>query len=256
MKLEAAGVRGSTLQWFVSYLLERRQRTRVDSAVSGFAPLSAGVPQGAILSPLLFILYVNDIPCSPSIHTNLFADDTSVFITDPSPSLLSTRLQTAADTLSAWFQKWKLSVNVPKSAALAICSRHMEAATLSITLNGSPITQVDQHKHLGLTISETLSWTAHVDFFVTKASQKIGLLYRFRKRFSSLALSHLYITSIRPSLEYSSLAWCGSIPGQQRPAGEDSALCRSSHYWHLSSKRYASQHTAGKSWFASSQEPS
>ena len=175
-------------------------------AVLGFAPLSAGVPQGAILSPLLFILYVNDIPCSPSIHTNLLADDTPVFITDPSPSLLSTRLQTAADTLSAWLQKWKLSVNVPKSAALAVRSRHMEAATLSITLNGSPITQVDQHKHLGLTISETLSWNAHVDFIVTKAAQKIGLLYRFRKRFSSLTLRNLYITSIRPSKEYSRLA--------------------------------------------------
>ena len=92
-KLEAAGVRGAPLQWFQSYLSDRRQSTRVADAVSSTLQLSAGVPQGAILSPLLFILYVNDITQVSSADVNLLADDTSSFLADKCPHRLCARLQ-------------------------------------------------------------------------------------------------------------------------------------------------------------------
>ena len=114
VKLHAAGVCGHAFKWFSSYLSHRRQQTKVDGAVLGFTSLHAGVPQGAILSPLLFLIYLNDIPESPDFSVNLFADDTSAFVTGP-PSTLNSRLQSVVIRLSAWFQKWLLCVNPVRS---------------------------------------------------------------------------------------------------------------------------------------------
>ena len=83
-KLAAAGVKGSAFKWFSSFLSGRCQSTLVDGSLSEFSPLHAGVPQGAILSPLLFSVYMNDIP-SPEQSTNLFADDTSAFVISKTP---------------------------------------------------------------------------------------------------------------------------------------------------------------------------
>ena len=101
VKLEAAGVQGSALSWFSSYFSNRRQRTRVADGVSSPSTLMAGVPQGAILSPLLFIIYVNDIMQATCASVNLFADDTSSCVVDSCPNRLSTRLQTSIDSLES-----------------------------------------------------------------------------------------------------------------------------------------------------------
>ena len=208
-KLEAAGIHGSALNWFRSYLSGRSQRTKVDGEVSGPAPVLAGVPQGAILSPLLFLVYVNDIPHTSEVNTNLFADDTSAFVSDRCPSQLARRLQSVADSLSTWFRKWFLSVNINKSSTMVFRSRGMKAVPINVSLNGSPLSQVTNLKHLGVTINEFLSWSDHVDVICRKAAKRIGLLRRLRKRLPPLAIRHLFCTSIRPSLEYASLVWSG-----------------------------------------------
>ena len=103
-KLERAGVCGSALKWFSSYLLQRHQVVAVDGILPGYADLHAGVPQGAILSPLLFSLYMNDIPqptASSTSEVNLFAVDTSLYVTATSASALSKRMQQAIDNVSA-----------------------------------------------------------------------------------------------------------------------------------------------------------
>ena len=113
-KLSAAGIYHSVLEWLQSCLSNRRQRTRVTDAISCPNFLLAGVPKGAILSPLLFSIYVNDIVnCVDALddpEINLFADDTSFYLEDRSASSLSIRLQKSVNTLSAWFNKWLLSV--------------------------------------------------------------------------------------------------------------------------------------------------
>ena len=209
VKLEAAGVKGPALSWFSSYLSRRCQRTRVDNAISTPSTLSAGVPQGAILSPLLFIIYINDITQATPASINLFADDTSSFVVDACPSRLATRLQATIDSLSLWFDKWLLSVNIQKSAIIAFHTKGKKPAQLSATLHGQPIPQVTVHKHLGVTFNETLTWGDHVGAVCSKASQRIGLLRRYSKRLPLLSTRHFYITAIRPSLEYASLVWCG-----------------------------------------------
>ena len=181
--------------------------TAVNCTMSTSAKLFAGVSQGAISSPLLFSIYMNDIPFPKS--TNLFADDTSSSVTDSVPSLSESKLQERTDSLSIWFAKWHLTVNPTKSAVIVFRSRKMQAVNICITVDSHQVPQVTHHRHLGVTFSDTLGWTSHVDTIVRAASAKVGFLCRLRKRLNPLIMRQLYITCIRPSLEYASIAWGG-----------------------------------------------
>ena len=210
-KLRAAGVSGQAYAWFSSFLSGRRQATIVDGAMSEFCDLHAGVPQGAILSPLLFSIYVNDIPSCTSLSgsTNLFADDTSLFVADQSVSTLSTKLQICVDSLSKWFDSWLLTVNTSKSAVMVIHPKKKASAEVLVSINGCDLPQVSSHRHLGLVINDTLTWSSHVDSVVSKASARIGLLRRLKHRTSALICRDLYQFCIRPVLEYAQVAWAG-----------------------------------------------
>ena len=213
-KLAAAGVSGGALQWITNYLSGRKQRVSVGRDLSAAADLHAGVPQGAILSPLLFILYINDITSSTAEDINLFADDTSLSIIAKDPSSLALRVQHAVDNISEWFDRWLLTANSLKTKLVVFRSRHMAAVNLSPTFpSGDTICQVSSHRHLGLIFHETLSWHDHVTHLCLKTSQQLGFLTRFRRRLPSLVIRQLYITCIRPAIEYASLAWCGLRKG-------------------------------------------
>ena len=128
-------------------------------------------------------------------------------MSDTCPSQLACCLQSAADILSAWFRKWFRSVNISKSSTMVFRSQGMKAAPLSISLNGSPLSQVASLKHLGVTINEFLSWSDRVYAVCRKAAQRIGFLRRLRKCLPPVAIHHIYCMSIRPSLEYASTVW-------------------------------------------------
>ena len=117
-KLSAAGVSGSTLAWFENFLSERSQRTVVGRCFSDRAFLHAGVPQGIILSPLPFILYMNDVYSTTEASLNLFADDTSLYVTAKVEEQLQIKLSAAVQSLISWFDKWIYSVNASKSALM------------------------------------------------------------------------------------------------------------------------------------------
>ena len=125
-KLRHYGIQGPALSWLTSFVSGRRQRVEVGSAVSTPVCLEAGVPQGAILSPLLFLVYMNDISHATSTNAsvNLFADDTSLFVSAKTPASLQSRLQAAVTDLGVWFGKWALSINQAKSALLILCGRN------------------------------------------------------------------------------------------------------------------------------------
>ena len=168
-KLRAPGVCGKALDWFSSFLLGRQQCTVVGRSLSPVEDLHAGVPQGAILSPLLFSLYMNDIVQATGADVNLFADDTSVCVTDSTASGLQLKLQATVDRLAAWFASWALTVNGKKSALMVFTTKR-SVPSVSISIAGEPISHVLTHKHLGLTFDCRLSWSAHTAALITKVS--------------------------------------------------------------------------------------
>ena len=210
-KLNAAGIRGSALKWFESFLENRNHVTVVNGRVSSPAKIHAGVPQGAILSPLLFSIYVNDITrASASVcDINLFADDTLAFVSSPTASALQAKLQLTADVISCWFSEWHLTVNTTKTVSMVIRSQNMPPCTLSIRINDKPVEQRDTHRHLGVTFSSTLRWAEHINSIIYNASRKLGVLRRLRRTLTPAVLLDIYTTCIRPTLEYANLVWCG-----------------------------------------------
>ena len=115
-KIRFARVTGGAHEWLASYLSERHQVTLVDGQFSLTNKLHAGVPQGAILSPLLFCVFMNDMPCRD--FTNLFADDTSSYVIESNAAKLEEKLQLRTNNICIWFSKWLLSVNTEKTAIM------------------------------------------------------------------------------------------------------------------------------------------
>ncbi|XP_045533955.1 uncharacterized protein LOC106720251 [Papilio machaon] len=143
------------------FLSNRTFRYRVEGVCSQLHPVRAGVPQGSVLGPVLFTLYTNDIPRVHGVELALFADDTCVYTSGRSPDAICRRLQTAANTLGAWFRKWRIEINPSKSAALYF-SRQKGTALPSIKLLDSPIPWEDQVKYLGVILDSKLNFSAHV----------------------------------------------------------------------------------------------
>ena len=194
------------MQWFRNYLSDRYQCVKINNSTSTpLVRIHAGVPQGAILSPRLFIIYMNNI-ASLSVQdqtsfTNLSANDTSLYVANGDPTILATELQQAVDNLSEWFDNWLLNVNIEKTALLILELRKkgilMPAIHITVRIRGDVIHQVNQHKHLGLILNSTLTWKDHVDNVCSKAAQTIGLLHRIRERLSAPAGYTISILDMR-----------------------------------------------------------
>ena len=209
-KLEHLGVQGAALAWLKAYLTNRRQRVRVNNSFSTWSSVPAGVPQGSVLGPLLFLIYTSDLPeaVKDIQHTRCdqFADDTALTAVAPTPTDAEEHLQLAVIESAAWLNLWKLIINTKKTVVMETTRRPLPWQ-FTITLNEVPLSQVTSHKHLGITISSDLRWTAHVDSILAKASRLLGVLRRLRSSLSRDALCQFYIAYIRPILEYASIAW-------------------------------------------------
>ena len=134
--------------------------------------MQAGVPQGAILSPLFFSLYINDVVAIAEGEFNLFADDTSVYVLEKSPAALQVKLQGVMDSLSAWLKSWAVAINFKKSALMVLSRKH-NVPLIDVQLDGQPIAQVMSHKHLGLVFNQRLSWTDNTDYQLNHSSTPV-----------------------------------------------------------------------------------
>ncbi|TLO84126.1 hypothetical protein FEG28_19010, partial [Acinetobacter baumannii] len=186
-----------------------------------------GVPQGSALSPLLFSLYINDIPRSPETHLALFADDTAIYYSCRKKALLHRRLQTAATTMGQWFRKWRIDINPTKSTAVLFKRGRPPNTTLSIPLPTRrvntpapavrPITMFDQPipwapkvKYLGVTLDSRMTFRPHIKTVRDRAAFILGRLYPMICRRSKMSLRNkvtLYKTCIRPVMTYASVVF-------------------------------------------------
>ena len=210
-KLSDAGIEGSLHAWFVDYLTSRQQFVEVGCSRSTVGVPLAGVPQGSVLGPTLFILYINSITSTTKIPSNCFADDTSTIAFASSPERLRRHLQADIDSVFRWSVKHKLSLHPEKTVAMSFHHPNQKPQTLSLHLNGSPVVQVSSHKHLGIILSSAFTWTEHIDNISKKSLRMISILrhLRFHHHFAPKQLLLAYRVYIRPLLEYGSTTWSG-----------------------------------------------
>ena len=210
-KLFSAGVSGSALEWLSDFITDRTQHVQVGDSLSNPGSPTAGVPQGSPLSPTLFILFINSVTSSTSCPTNCFADDTCT-ITPGLPFITAQqKIQSDVTALATWARDHKLIIHPEKTVCMLFHHPRHHPPDLNIFLNNHAITQVHQHKHLGVILSSTLSWSPHVEHLISRSSAMLGLLRHLLSyfHFSSRCLLKVYLCYIRPLLEYG----CSSFVG-------------------------------------------
>ena len=180
-KLSKYGVDQNALRWFKSYLTNRMERCNVSNHLSSASPVNCGVPQGSILGPLLFSIYINDLPnCLNVGSPRMYADDTNVTFSAAIVADLETQINSDLEHIDLWLKANKLSLNVAKTEFMIISSRQklqsLNDYTININVGGVQISQTNQSKSLGLIIDENLSWKALIHEISKKVSSSIGAL--------------------------------------------------------------------------------
>ena len=205
-KLKQYGISGSLLNCVTDYLTNRTQRVVIRSCVSSSLSINAGVPQGSVLGPLLFLIYVNDIADSLLSLTRLFADDSSLFCSASSIQDLEGIINHDLKILSAWSKQWLINFNPLKTEALLFTLKRYEHLPI-IEFDGIPVSFVSDHKHLGLTLSNNGRWNKHIENIVNSASKIIGIMRKLKYTFHRVALNQIYVSYVLPVLEYSAIVW-------------------------------------------------
>ncbi len=209
-KLERYGIRGVALNWVKSYFNNRTQFVQYNKFSSARIATQCGVPQGSILGPLFFILYINDLPnASHLVKPLLFVDDTSICYASSDPIVLATVLNEALLNISTWMKANKLSVNIDKTNYIIFQPTQKKSCTYEILLllDDRLITQKKQIKFLGVLLDENLSWKPHINYVCKKVSKSIGVIYRARFNLSKSTKLSLYYTLIYPYLIYCNTIW-------------------------------------------------
>ena len=181
-KLDYYGIRGTALKWFESYLTNRTQKVCINGTFSESCNVKFGVPQGSVLGPLLFLLYINDMPNSSNIlKIHLFADDTSIFFSHKNLKELESIVNNELSKVSDWLIANKLTLNVDKSNFLLISpSRKNTTNKINLSINNEAIAQNDCIKCLGVLLAKHLSWKNHIQHVKLKLSKGIGILAKLR----------------------------------------------------------------------------
>ena len=209
-KLECLGLDQDSIDWFKSYLSERSQTTSVGDIVSAFAPMSIGVPQGSILGPLLFIIYVNDLPsCKIVSNMTIYADDTVLYYSSNDANKLEETLNADLVTVSGWFRDNLLTLNGSKCKFVLFGSAQKlkTIRDLSIYADNHTIECAKSFKYLGVTVQQNMSWTEHVDKVCTKINQRLGILRRIKHLLPIHARVTLYNSLICPLFDYADFVW-------------------------------------------------
>jgi len=214
-KLDNLGFRGIINNWLQSYLSQRSQYVEINSVKSHICPIECGVPQGSILGPLLYLIYVNDIANSTSGNILSFADDTSLYISDSNLKHLFTKSNTEMHKLYEWFCANRLSLNPSKTKFIVIKTpqQSCDFTDLTILINNTPLSQIGSQskekftKFLGLYIDEHLSWNYHVNHINKKISRSLFALKQVKHFLPPESLHTLYFATIHPHILYGILAW-------------------------------------------------
>ena len=182
MKLHYYGVRGHTLHWIKSFLSDRQQRVVVDGVSSKPAPVTSGVPQGTVLGPLLFLVYINDLPSTVQSRARLFADDCLLYRTIKGEQDTAI-LQHDLDQLQQWESDWMMSFNPEKCEVIRITNKR-KIIRADYSIHGHVLGTTDQAKYLGVTIDSKITWGPHISNITRKANNTLAFLRQEHQQLS------------------------------------------------------------------------
>ena len=201
------GCSDELLTWFSSYLSNSRQRVVYNGQTSEWTFVQAGVPQGSILGPLLFLIYINDIVNELHASVRLFADDTSLYIIVEKPNTAAIALYHDLNFISTWSDDWLVNFNAAKILSMILTLKRNPPQHPPLFMNGTPITITASHKHSGITFINNCSWNEHINNTTKAAYTRFNLLNALKFKLNRNALEKIYISFIRPLLEYSDAVW-------------------------------------------------
>jgi len=195
IKLESYGIRGNLLNWISNFLSERSQKVLIGESFSENVFVRSGVPQGSVLGPLLFALYINDLPglIPKNVRIKIFADDVKLYCDDYSS------LQKALDVICVWSNIWQLDIAIDKTFFLHFGGGN---AVNNYLINGCEILRRSEVRDLGLHFDENLNFTAHIARISSLASIRVRQILRVFKSSDIVSYVSLYKTYVRPLLEY------------------------------------------------------
>ena len=209
VKLDFYGIKGTPLNWFKSYLRNRKQYVVYNEVNSEKQDISCGVPQGSILGPLLFLIYINDLAhVSDKLFALLFADDSNMFLSGKDPNELISVMNTEMKKVIDWLNINKLSLNLKKTHFIIFRRKRARINVCeNLIVNGITISMTDQSKFLGVIIDKHLSFMQHIQHIKSKISKEIGILYKCSRIFDEKTLLTLYYSFVYPYFNYCLPVW-------------------------------------------------
>ena len=209
-KLEKYGLSGNLLALINNFLSDRQQRVLLNGQSSDWKNISAGVPQGSVLAPLFFLIYINDLPNGLKSNVKIFADDTSLFSIVDDPTLSHEDLNHDLNLINTWAHQWKMSFNPdPSKQAIEVIFSHKRSPPLhtSLTFNNMPVANEGVQKHLGLYLDNQLSFNHHLKEKLSKANKGIGIIKKLSWYLPRSSLVSIYTMFVRPHLDYADIIY-------------------------------------------------
>ena len=207
-KLSHYGIRGNTYNWMKSYLSNRKQYVSTNGENSSLTQIKYGVPQGSILGPLLFIIYINDIPNICKIAKFiLYADDANIIITGKDEIEVWEELQKINTALVNWVNSNGLALNLKKTKYMIFTRKREVNLSLYVVINKTKIERKNEARFLGVIVDEKLNWTKHIQAIKSKMSKYVGIMYKIKHSIPLQARLLIYHSLVQSHLNFCSSVW-------------------------------------------------
>ena len=217
-KMELYGIRERGLNLFRNYLSNRKSFVRLGSKISSLKTTNVGVPQGSITGPILFLIYINDLPnISNVLKPLMFADDTTLSSSHKSLGPMVDCLNSELDKIMTWCVANKLTINPQKTEVIRFSNQICDRSESRVTLGGVEIEESVGCKFLGVHIDNKLNFKNHIQSISSKLTKNIGILYRIRDCLPLLARTNFYYAFIYPFLTYNIVIWGGTFENHLKP---------------------------------------
>ena len=205
LKLHRFGINNDVITWIGSFLSNRTQRVVLEGEESDICPVMSGVPQGSVLGPCLFLLYINDMPDMVESNIRLFADDTIMYLTVSNQADCQA-LQSDLSKLETWESEWLMAFNPDKCEVIRITNKK-KPTLFNYTLHGVGLKETDSAKYLGVNISRDLSWAKHINQITMKTNNSLKFIKRNIQTNNPKLKESAYKTYVRPLVEYAASVW-------------------------------------------------